>query len=33
MKKFLATIIKSIEKNGEYIPFDLAEPIRTNSQR
>ncbi|SDM61847.1 hypothetical protein SAMN05443253_104278 [Bacillus sp. OK048] len=33
MKKILAAIINSIEKNGKYIPYDIAEPIMTNSQK
>lgn len=33
MKKLLLTLIEKIEKNGQYIPFDSAEPVRTNSQK
>ncbi len=32
MKKLLLTIIEQIENQGNYIPFDSVEPIKTNSQ-
>jgi hypothetical protein len=33
MKKLINLVVKQIEKNGEYIPFHLAEPVRTNSHK
>ncbi len=33
MKKILVTLIEKFEKNGDYLPFDLHEPIVTNSQK
>lgn len=33
MKKILLTVIEKIEKTGDYIPFDCAEPVKTNSQK
>ena len=33
MKKFLLSLIEKIEKHGEYLPYDLHEPIVTKSQK
>jgi hypothetical protein len=33
MKKFLLSLIEKIEKNDKYLPFDIHEPIITNSQK
>lgn len=33
MKKLINLVIKQIENQGEYIPFHLSEPIRTNSRK
>lgn len=33
MKKLISLVVEQIEKHGEYIPFHLSEPVRTNSQK
>jgi hypothetical protein len=33
MKKFLKLVVEQIEKHGEYIPFNLSEPVPTNSRK
>jgi hypothetical protein len=33
MKHLINLVIKQIEKHGEYIPFHLSEPVRTNSRK
>ena len=33
MKKLISLVVEQIEKHGEYIPFHLSEPVKTNSRK
>ncbi|MET3322106.1 UNVERIFIED_ORG: hypothetical protein ABIC97_005239 [Peribacillus simplex] len=33
MKNLILTLINKLEEYGEFIPFDLSEPVRNNSQK